>query len=99
LDGVVVLKPSGQALQDGDGVGPWVHADVVALEGLHESLADAVALGTADGREAGDEVQRDDEVGGLAGGVGEAVVGQPLHGLQRAPPASPADDRHARVSS
>jgi hypothetical protein len=48
------------------------------LEGLHESLADVIALGAANGRKAGDEVQRDGEVGGLAGGVGGAVVREPL---------------------
>ena len=69
MDGVVVLEPFGQALEDRDGVWPWVHADVVALEGLHEGLADAVALGAADGREAGDEVQGGGEVDGFAGGV------------------------------
>ena len=84
MDGVVVLEPFGQALEDGDGVLPWVHADVVALEGLHEGLADAVALGAADGREAGDEVQGGGEVDGLAGGVGGAVVGEPLDGVRGA---------------
>jgi hypothetical protein len=57
MDGVVVLEPFGEALEDGDGVLPWVHADMVALEGLHEGLLDAVALGAADGREAGPPVR------------------------------------------
>ena len=68
MDGVVVLEPFGQALEDGHGVWPWVHAD-------------AVALGAADGREAGDEVQGGGEVDGFADGVGEAVVDEPLDRL------------------
>jgi hypothetical protein len=58
MDGVVVLEPGGELPEDRDGVRTGVHPDVVALDGFDEGLADAVALGTADRREAGSEVRR-----------------------------------------
>jgi hypothetical protein len=92
VDGVVVLEPGGDLLEDGDGVWPRVHAGIVALEGFDEGLADAVAFGAADRREAWNEVQRGGEVGRLRGGVGGAVVGEPLDGLWGADGVEPALD-------
>ena len=48
MDGVVVLEPGGRLLQNGDGIGAGGHADVVALDGFDEGLADAIALGAAE---------------------------------------------------
>jgi hypothetical protein len=84
MDIVVVFEPGSQLLEDGDGVRPRVHADIVALEGFDEGLADTDALGAAARGEAGDKVQRGDEVHCLARGVGGAVVGEPLHRYQGA---------------
>lgn len=60
------------------------HAGVVTLQGFDECLADAVALRAADRREAWSEVQRSGEIGRLRGGIGRAVVGEPLDRLRRA---------------
>lgn len=68
MGGVVVLEPSGELLEDGNGVWPGVHAGIVALQGFDESLADTVAFGAADRREAWNQVQRRGEVDGLCGG-------------------------------
>ena len=92
MDGVVVLEPGGDLLQDRDGVWPGVHTGVVALEGFDEGLADAVAFWAADRREARQEVQRGREVGRLRGCVGGAVVGEPLDGLRGAYGVEPALD-------
>jgi hypothetical protein len=40
MGGVVILEPGGELLEDGEGVEPGVHPGIVALEGLHEGLAD-----------------------------------------------------------
>jgi hypothetical protein len=50
---VVVFDPSWDLLQDGQGIRARLDAGIVALEGLYESLADAVAFGASDWREAG----------------------------------------------
>ncbi len=84
MDGIAVLEPGGDLLQDGGGVRPGVHAGIVALQGFDERLADAVTLGAADWREAWREVQRGSEVDCLRGGVGGAVVGEPLDRLRGA---------------
>ena len=44
VDGVVILKPLAEPLENRDGIRAGVHAGVVALERLHERLAHAVAL-------------------------------------------------------
>lgn len=48
VDGVVVLEPGGQLLEDGDGIRPGIYAGIVALKGSNNGLADAFALGAAD---------------------------------------------------
>src|SRR5207302_6289462 len=58
--------------------------DIVALEGLYESLGHAVALGAFDRGEAWDQVERHGDLDGFVGGEDRAVVGQPLHGMRRA---------------
>ena len=84
MDGVVIFEPGGQLLQDGDGIRPGVHAGIIALEGFDEGLADTIALGAADRREARDKVERGGEIDGLRGGIGGAVVGEPLDGQRGA---------------
>ena len=54
---VVVVEPSGELAEYRGGVGQRVHAQVVALEGLHEGLAQAVALRARHRREARHEVE------------------------------------------
>jgi hypothetical protein len=73
MDGVVVLEPGGDLLQDGDGVWPRVHTGIVALEGFDEGLADAIAFGAADRREAWNEVVRVASAVRLGPGVGEVA--------------------------
>jgi hypothetical protein len=45
VDGVVVPKPNGKLPEDGDSVRPGAHAGIVALQGIDEGLAAAVAFG------------------------------------------------------
>lgn len=54
--------------------------DVVALEGVHEGLGDAVRLRAADGREARFQAQLAGEDAGIACGVSRAIVRQHLDG-------------------
>ena len=52
MDLVVVDHPSVDGSQGGGGIRDRVHPNIVALEGLHERLGDAVAFRALDGREA-----------------------------------------------
>lgn len=81
MDGVVILEQGGDLLQDRYDVRPGVHAGIVALQGFDESLADAVTFGAADRREARNQIQR--------GGVGGAVVSEPLDRLRGADGVEP----------
>ena len=74
MDRVVVLNPSGGEPEHRGGVGQGGEAHVVASQRLHEGLAHAVALGRADGCEAGHEVERGRKVAGLGGGVGPVTA-------------------------
>lgn len=80
VDVVVILEPGGQLLEDGDGVWPWVHAGIIAFQGFDEGLAYPVAFRAADRREAWNKVQGCGEVGGFGGGIGGAIISQPLDG-------------------
>jgi hypothetical protein len=66
---------------------------VVALEGLHESLGDAVGFRAADRGEARHEADRVGEGERLVGGEAAAVVGKPFHRLWRYEGAEGALDR------
>ena len=68
VDGVVILEPFAEALEDRNGIRAGVHAGVVAFERLHERLAHAVALGAAHRRKAGHEVHRGGEFDGFRSG-------------------------------
>ena len=76
---VVVLEPAIELGQDRSGVGPGAEPDVIALEGLHEGLGDAVGLRAAHGREARHEADGVGERDRLVRGEAAAVVGEPLH--------------------
>ena len=78
---VVVVDPSRELLQDGRSIRAGLDASIVAFQGLHECLADAVALRAADGGEAGHERKSGGEVQCFAGGVGRAVVASHCTGL------------------
>jgi len=84
VDVIVILEPCWQLLEDRDGVWPWVHAGIVTFQGFDEGLADAVAFRTTDRREAWNKVQGCGEVGGFGGGIGGAIIGEPLDGKRRA---------------
>ena len=56
-----------------------VEPSVIALEGFHERLGDAVGLRAAHGREARHEADGVSEGDRLVGREAAAVVGQPLH--------------------
>jgi hypothetical protein len=49
---VVVFEPAIELGQERSGVGPSAEPNVIALEGFHERLGDAVRLRAAHGREA-----------------------------------------------
>ena len=67
---VVVLDPAWELGEHGQGIRTRLYPGVVALEGLHESLADAVALGAAHRGEAGDQVKGCGEVTRVPSRVG-----------------------------
>jgi hypothetical protein len=89
---VVVVDPGRKLLQHSHGIRSGLDARVVALQGLHEGFADAVALRAADGGEAGHEGKSGGEAQRLLGGVGRAVIGQPLHGMGRPESGEPPLD-------
>lgn len=67
MDVVVVVHPVWDRRHRGSSGGDRVHADVVALERLHEGLGHAVALGAFDRSEAGIEIEGKRDVDGLGG--------------------------------
>jgi hypothetical protein len=73
---VVVFEPGIECGHDGGRVGPGVEANVVALEGLHEGLGDAVGLRAAHGREARHEADGVGECDRLVRREAAAVVGE-----------------------
>jgi hypothetical protein len=81
---IVILELGWQWLHDADGIWPWVYAGIVALKGFDEGLADAVAFRASDWREARNKVQRGCEIDGLGGGIGGAIISQPLDGKRGA---------------
>ncbi len=78
---VVVRQPAWKLFDNGSGVGPGVHADVVALEGADERLGHAVRLRAADGRRPWDQPDVTGEGAGVASGVAAAVIRKPLDRL------------------
>ena len=79
---VVVVDPSCKLLQNIQGIRTRLDAGLVALEGLHEGLADPVAFRTADRRKAWRQRQSGGEFQCLTGGIGGAVIRQPLNGVR-----------------
>jgi hypothetical protein len=97
VDVVVILEPGRQLLEDRDGVWPWVHAGIVTFQGFDECLANAIALRAADWREAWNKVKRSSKISGLSGGIGGAIISQPLdgkRGAERVEPALHAVEHH-----
>ena len=97
VDVVVILEPSWQLLEDRDGVWPWVYAGIVTFQGFDEGLADAVAIRATDRRETWNKVQGYGEVRGFGGGIGGAIISQPLdrkRGAERVEPALDAGEHH-----
>ena len=80
----VVGEPAWQLLDDGPGVRPGVHADIVALEGTDERLCHAVRLRAADRGRARDQLDVAGEGSGVARDIAAAVVAQPLDRLGQA---------------
>src|SRR5215469_6542982 len=89
---VVVLYPEWDHLQHGCGISSGLDPGVVALEGFDECFADTVALGASHRGEAGDEAEGGSELQGLTGGVGGAVVGEPLDWMGRPDGGEPSLD-------
>jgi hypothetical protein len=79
---VVVVDPGRKLLQDGQGIRTRLDAGIVTFKDFDEGFAHTVAFWTADGRKAGHEGQRDNEFQCLSGGVGGAIVRQPLNGMR-----------------
>jgi hypothetical protein len=80
---VAIVDPHWELRQDCQGIRARLHAGIVPLESLDERLANAVALGASERSEAGRKGKGGGEVQRLVGGVGRAVVGEPLHGMGR----------------
>src|SRR5271170_7707765 len=84
MHGVVVLHPIVDESERGGSIRDRANPDVIALEGLYESLGHAVAFRAFDRGETRGEIERQ---GGLDGPVGSeyrTVIGQPLHWMRRA---------------
>lgn len=99
MDCVVVLEPGRQLLEDGGGVRPGTHPGIAALEGFDESLADAVAFGAANRREAQHEVERGGEVGRLGSGVGKLLSASHWRAADGVEPTLYAVQHKSRVIS
>ena len=80
---VVVLHPSPDLGKGQRGGRDRIYLDIVALEGPHEGLAHAVALGAGDWCEAWNQSELGSEDAGLAGPVGRTIVGQELDRVRR----------------
>ena len=76
---VVVVEPGRKQGQDGFGVGKVGHVDVVALDGLHESLGHAVGFGGIRGRVSRQQPACRGERTRVVRRVRRAIVGEPLH--------------------
>ena len=74
MHGVVVLHPAINEGESGSGIGDRADPDIVALEGLHEGLGHAVALGAFDRGEARGQVEGQGDLDGPVGGEDRAVV-------------------------
>ena len=64
VNGVVVLHPAIDESKGSSGVWNWAYPDVIALEGLHESLGHAVAFRAFDRGEARHQVERPGDLDG-----------------------------------
>ena len=67
MHGVVVLHPIVDESERGGGIRDRTDPDVIALEGLHESLGHTVALRAFDRGEARGEVERQGDLDGPVG--------------------------------
>src|SRR6266702_1253544 len=83
MHGVVVLHPAIDESKSRSGIRDWADPDIVALEGLHESLGHAVALRAFDRGEARDQVERHGDLDGFMRGEDRVIVGKPLYGMRR----------------
>ena len=75
---IVVFEPARQLLDDGAGVGPGVHAGVVALQRADEGFGHAVRLRLSTGVVQGTRPMSRANRPGVVCDVAAAVVGQPL---------------------
>lgn len=94
---IVILEPRWQLLEERNGVWPWVYAGIVTFQGFDEGLADAVAIRATDRRETWNKVQGYGEVRGFGGGIGGAIISQPLdrkRGAERVEQALDAVEHH-----
>ncbi len=89
---IVILEPRWQLLEERNGACPWVHAGIATFQGFDEGLADAAAFRAADRRETWNKVQGCGEVRGFGGGIGGAIISQPLDGKRGAERVEPALD-------
>ncbi len=80
VNSVVVVEPDGQPLHNGSGIRERTDANVVALEGSHECLGHAIALGAFDGCGPGFEADVAGELPSVFGDVAAPVVAEPIDG-------------------
>ena len=79
---VIVFDPIWKLLQNGQGIRTRLDPRVVKLERLNEGLADTIAFGAADRREAWHQSEGRGERQCIPGGEGRAIVCQPLNGMR-----------------
>jgi len=79
---IVVLHPAINEGEGSSGVRDRADANVIALEGLHESLGHAVTLRAFDRREARHQVERQGDLDSPMSREDRAVVGEPLQGMR-----------------
>lgn len=80
---VVMLEGDGQVAQGRRSIRLGHVADVVTLHGLHEALRHAVALWATHRSGQGQQADLPGKGPGLFGGIGRAVIVQPLHRRRR----------------
>src|SRR3954467_3425989 len=83
VNDVVMIEPDRQGFDDGACVRHWIYADVIALDGPHESFRRAVGLRACDGRPQRLQADIAGEGSRLFGDITRAVVAEPFDGVRR----------------
>ena len=71
---IVVVKPPAKLPEHGAGIGQGIEARIVAFEGAHKGLRQAVGFGTRDRREARNQVELGGKIARVPGRIRRPVV-------------------------